>query len=389
MIVFSSTSRLLLSVFILTAPLCANLDDSFWNRYYELKKNDLNAAYSLLEETIQKNPTNPQLHEEIGYLLIQKNKPQSALEHFQKSAELDPTNEKIQLQTAYLLQSTGQNSESCHLFKRLKHSTDTSIRSKACEGFGAVENFCDHQSLAPYFIDFMTSPTYYSRFDDLVFPAILRVGKYYDVLNAQVYGISRLTHDTESRGGHAPVIYSDNAVTLGVGASIQPIQNIPLRAYMEYGYAYDTTERNRPRTRDDFRAGVSFFESWIPKPKCGSENTLLGKRAGDLYMDVSHYSRYDDTIGYFRYRDGLSIFEKEKQQWFLFGRLFVVADSKGEYYNNIVEVGPTLSYVPNYQLGLSIEADVVKGYYTGKMGSNPYGTNYDDFRLSVNYSHTF
>ncbi|MDP3120071.1 MAG: hypothetical protein Q8N01_06625 [Sulfuricurvum sp.] len=389
MMIFGFTSRLLLGVFILTVPLSANVDDLFWNRYYELKKNDLNAAYTLLEEAIEKNPTNPQLHEEIGYLLIQKNNSESALVHFQKSAKLDPSNEKIQLQTAYLLQSTGKNTESCQLFKRLKNSADTSIQLKACEGFGTVEHFCDHQSLAPYFIDFMTSPTYYSRFDDLVVPAILRVGKYYDVFNAQIYGISRLTHDTESRGGHAPVIYSDNVVTFGVGASIQPVQKIPLRAYMEYGYAYDTTERNRSRTRDDFRAGLTFFDSWVPKPKCGSESTWFGTRAGNLYMDVSYYSRYDDMIGYFRYRDGLSIFEKEKQQWFLFGRVFVAADSKGEYYNNIIEVGPTLSYVPDYQMGLSIEADIIKGYYIGPMGSNPYGTNYDDFRLSVNYRHTF
>ncbi len=68
----------------------------------------------------------------------------------------------------------------------------------------------------------------------------------------------------------------------------------------------------------------------------------------------------------------------------------LVKDSNGDYYNNIIEVGPVLRIVPlRHAPSLAIEAQYMRGFYYVHDSINPYGPRYGDFRLFLIWSKTF
>jgi hypothetical protein len=65
-------------------------------------------------------------------------------------------------------------------------------------------------------------------------------------------------------------------------------------------------------------------------------------------------------------------------------------DSNGNFYNNVVEVGPILRIAPSRHLpDLSIEAQYLCGFYLVHDPANPYGPRYGNFRLFVIWSGSF
>ncbi|WP_422470312.1 hypothetical protein, partial [Acinetobacter sp. BJFS-203] len=282
----------------------------------------------------------------LTYLQIRLRKQDAALQNLRKAEALDPADDNLKLQEAYLLNSQKHNKEALVVFKELTQSKDADIANKATQ---AVKNLSGGE-VKTYFRDVYFAPSYESRYDDVIFPLKARYGKNLDNGRAQVYGFLNLNRDTQSQGGVRPEIIDENAVTLGVGANYQPWTSIPVRMYLEVGGSYDLIDRNRDKFRESVVGGIAGYQEWYSQNSC-NQSLCFNDYFTDLYGNAATYSREDyNVIGDLRLRTGLNVYKGETGTVQAYMKLHGLADSKDEYYNNLFEYGPGISWQPfNYQ----------------------------------------
>jgi hypothetical protein len=66
----------------------------------------------------------------------------------------------------------------------------------------------------------------------------------------------------------------------------------------------------------------------------------------------------------------------------------LVKDSGRDFFNNLVEAGFGVGFVPRQKWGIKLTAEYMRGFYFGlqRRGEpNPYGPRYGDFRLALIY----
>lgn len=291
-------------------------------------------------------PQDIKVWKSLTYLQIRLGKQDAALQSLRKAEALDPADDNLKLQEAYLLNSQKNNKEALVVFKELTQSKDADIASKATQ---AVKNLSGGE-VKTYFRDVYFAPSYESRYDDVIFPLKARYGKNLDNGRAQVYGFLNLNRDTQSQGGVRPEIIDENAVTLGVGANYQPWTSIPVRMYLEVGGSYDLIDRNRDKFRESVVGGVTGYQEWYSQNNC-DQSLCFNDYFTDLYGNAATYSREDyNVIGDLRLRTGLNVYKGETGTVQAYMKLHGLADSKDEYYNNLFEYGPGISWQPfNYQ----------------------------------------
>ncbi|MBJ9720777.1 hypothetical protein I5515_03060 [Acinetobacter calcoaceticus] len=317
-----------------------------WDQFYKIEKTQPENAEKILLELGEMTPTDIKVWKSLTYLQIRIGKQDAALQSLRKAEALEPTDDTLKLQEAYLLNSQKKNKEALVIFKDLTQSKDTDIANKATQ---AVKNLSGGE-VKPYFGDIYFAPSYESRYDDVIFPLKVRYGKNIDNGRAQVYGFLNLNRDTKSQGGVRPEIIDENAVTLGVGANYQPWTSIPVRAYVEVGGSYDLIDRNRKKFRESVVGGVTGYQEWNSQNNCDTA-LCFNNYFSDLYGNVATYSREDyNVIGDLRLRTGLNVYKGETGTVQAYLKLHGLADSKDEYYNNLFEYGPGISWQPfNYQ----------------------------------------
>jgi tetratricopeptide (TPR) repeat protein len=361
--------------------------NSQMNRFYELKSKDPKAAKEKLEDIVAAYPNSSLAQAEMGYLLTSEGKNEEALEHFRAAEKNAPQDPQMSMQLGYVLDSTNRKKEAYKEFEKASLSKDEQVREEACLATINLAPVIHKKLPDPYFADVYFSPSYNTRFDDGIFSLNLRGGvnvgprKEWDV-----YAGFRGVRDTESRGGNAPQIFSDNVGVFALGARYIPLKNIPLSLYAEAGMAYDLLDRNRDRWRDDVRAGALMYTAWGAAPHCPMGWQFPFRHVGNFYADVSVYSRYDwNWIGYARVREGLRVVEKGRSSLDAYLHVGGVVDSDDEFFNNLVEVGPGLAFVPDHRWNITFRYYVLKGNYLKVNGpsSNPYKPSYTDRRLEA------
>ncbi|WP_336038424.1 hypothetical protein [Acinetobacter calcoaceticus] len=317
-----------------------------WDRFYKIEQSQPAEAEKILIELSKLTPTDIKVWKSLTYLQIRLEKREEALQSLKQARNLAPQDDTLKLQEAYLLNQQKKNREALVLFKELTSSSDPAIADKANQ---AVKNLSGGE-VKTYFRDVYFAPSYESRYDDVIFPLKARYGKNFDNGRAQVYGFLNLNRDTQSQGGVRPEIIDENAVTLGIGANYQPWTSIPVRAYLEVGGSYDLIDRNRDKFRESVVGGVTGYQEWYSQNNC---NHLLcfNDYFTDLYGNAATYSREDyNVIGDLRLRTGLNVYKGENGTVQAYVKLHGLADSKDEYYNNLFEYGPGISWQPfNYQ----------------------------------------
>ncbi|MEQ1160019.1 hypothetical protein ABLT50_02445 [Acinetobacter calcoaceticus] len=317
-----------------------------WDQFYKIEKTQPENAEKLLLELGEMTPQDIKVWKSLTYLQIRLGKQEAALQSLRKAEALDPADDTLKLQEAYLLNSQKNNKEALVVFKELTQSKDADIANKATQ---AVKNLSGGE-VKTYFRDVYFAPSYESRYDDVIFPLKARYGKNFDNGRAQVYGFLNLNRDTQSQGGVRPEIIDENAVTLGIGANYQPWTSIPVRVYLEVGGSYDLIDRNRDKFRESVVGGVTGYQEWNSQNNCNN-SLCFNDYFTDLYGNAATYSREDyNVIGDLRLRTGLNVYKGENGTVQAYVKLHGLADSKDEYYNNLFEYGPGISWQPfNYQ----------------------------------------
>jgi Tfp pilus assembly protein PilF len=349
------------------------------NEYYDLKDKNRALAKQKLEKMLIRYPNNPTVHLEMGYLLDDDKQKEAALRQFQMAAQLNPGDYQNKLQVGYELDTLGRSQEARTWFTEASTSADPAIKSKAQAALINLANTNSSEMAGQKFTEIYTEPYYSSRFSEGVFPIQARIGQNIDE-KTKVYFSIRATRDSRTTGGANPQVYDDNALIAGVGVTRQLKPN--LSGYAEAGVGYDLVDMNRPRTRPDLRGGLIYYKGW-------HRDAHPGQNTGDIYGDIGYYSRYHNLIGNIRVRDGVNVLARGLSRVNVYLKGEVFADTERLYYNNRLEVGPGISYIPKVNRDLSIRLEALTGRYLGSFADNPYPSNYHDVRLSAEYDINF
>lgn len=360
-----------------------NESDSLLNAAYSLINSDTDEALKLFTKASLLEPNNILIKKQIGYLHLQKNEPIVALSYFEDIDKISPS-DTIKLQIAYILNSLKRNNEALEYFKLIRFSSDPQISNKAESAILILEADIPKQQF-PWWGEIYTSPYYDSRFENIFNFLQLKEGYYLtDNKIFSAYGSAQLTSDAKSKSqtsGQAPIIFSDNALILGLGVNIR--QNFGLNLATQFGIGIDLLKKDgKFKTKEDFRTIISYSNGIYPPFAVIPSPEFITKPLLDFYSSVGYYSRYKNVIGYAAIKGGLRFFEWKKSAIDFYLRINVARDIEKEFYNNIIEFGPGLRFVPHHTFGLSFLAEFYRGNYL-KVSSLPipYNLSYNSFRF--------
>ena len=318
-----------------------------------------------------------------AYDLLAQHRRNDAIEAFEDIHNDEPADVSVTLQLGYLYAATKRERKAREMFAEADNNADPRIVSQATAGLKEVSR---ETKLA--FASFYAAPFYQSRFSNEINSATAKIGlspsRYF-----QPYVGLRFNRDIRSQAGTLPQIYSDNSAVISFGVQ-STLANSGIVVYAEAGTALRLIGEG-PRAAADYRAGAVWFRPWgtgmFSQRSSGHSISLTGS----AYADGGFYSRYNrNVIGNVQLREGINLPTGRALPMQLLAATNLVKDSNGNFYNNIVEVGPVLRIAPLRHLpSLTLEAQYLRGFYFTHDPTNPYGPRYGDFRIFLIWSKTF
>lgn len=367
------------------------------NDYYLLRKECIANAYEELEKVIEADPDNTAAHLELAYLYLSHSRHREALPHLLKVDELSESKDpKIALQIAYTYDIIGEEERAIDYYQSAVQGDDPDVNKQAQRELDAKEGrvtegepVCEEPEnlCLKYFQELYGEVVYLDRLCNWIFYITSRTGINLDPCGRhQAYVLLRMINDTESVAGATPIIFSDNHFLAAIGYRYRLVCDKHFFVYLTLGEAFDLTCEDDIDSRGDFRSGVVYYDNWeaccrLPFTSC------CYRRVADLDIDVSYYSRYQYWIGYATWKEGFSLVNNACTEWNLYLRQFLAFDTKGEYFNNVYEIGPVLQITPLRYIPLKLYAGVVQGYYLRDDGPsiNPNKWKYWDTRFYASF----
>jgi len=320
---------------------------------------------------------------QTGYDLLKQHRTREAIEVFEGVHNQDPSDAIVTLQLGYLYASADRASDAEVMFSAVAKNTDPDLSARANVELDRVR-----RDLKFWFASFYAEPFYQSRYSNEINPVDAKVGlnvsRYF-----QPYLGLRFTRDVRSVAGTLPQIFSDNSAIFSFGVQ-SAIAHTGAVFYAEAGTAVNLIGQ-KPQAPSDYRVGVDWYRSWgAPLSFSGYANHAFSW-VGSAYADGGFYSRYNhNLIGNVQIREGINLPVSRTFPMQLLAAVNLLRDKNGDFYNNVVEVGPTLRVVPLRNVpSLSLEAQYQRGFYTIHDPSNPYGARYGDFRIFLIWAKTF
>ncbi|MGH8104264.1 MAG: tetratricopeptide repeat protein [bacterium] len=327
------------------------------------------------------------------YLLLEEHLKEAALRHFEAVHELDPGDESIVLQIAYLLDDLGRRKEAYDWFLYLSHSTNSKVRRLACTGLNNLAYWVERKWQAPYFGELYLAPQYTTRFDNAVFPFNFNAGiARGDNDQLQAFIGLRGSRDTRSRSGTVPVIFSENSLSVALGARYKLFPKSGVDAYFEQRWTHDLINSSDNGLHPDARVGLTYSGFWGAGPSCPAGTIFPFDPVGSAYADLGFYSRDGDNIvGYARIQHGWRVAEHRNADWTAYGFTAAARDNRDHYYNNFINFGAGLTFVPGHRSGLTFRIERTWGTYLRRelASENPFGKTYNDTNVAATYYDRF
>ena len=272
-----------------------------------------------------------------------------------------------------------------------------------------------------YWGEAYSSGEYLGRFGTLVGAGFIRHGTFIPHARwLQPFQEFRFSVDTRSKIGGQRSVIADNFAALSLGLRAQPFETEYLYFYASGGFNKDLLgRRDNGDWTEDFETGVYGFKSWGPgtvlhtlateemipttgsvpalsenvqaEPPAGKSSRFLWRVAwfADAGADFSYYKRYANWIGYGQAHEGFRAFQLGSRLGFdIYAVQNLSWDTRGNYFDNLVELGPGLRWLwtPRRGLEVVLRGEWLKGYYLGR---DQRGTRagaegqYDDFRVGL------
>lgn len=368
--------------------------DSLLNHGFELlRKGDRVGALQQFKAAEAIDPGNLLALKQVGYLELENGNLKAAAASFEAARTIAPGDSSLALQLGYIYDRLGQKAQAEQAFRRALDSSDAQVQVKATAAIKTVR-----LDSRPWYFDLYGSPLYDSRFDNgiAMFQARLAWRPARKVPVALYLG-GQVIRDTSSEGGTLPIIFSDDVGLLGLGVEIQPRRshfnlrteaNVAIPLLNGGTYTYDA--------RADYRAMGSYYNRfegrlWGPVGLLTFGHSRGERLFNDLNASVGFYSRYDrNGIAYLEDREGLRIGSLGRSDIFAYLKYDVVKDSNRDFYNNLAEGGPGVEFRPDRKVNLGLRVDYLRGSYFGiAREPNPYGPNYNDFRVMLTFGKRF
>lgn len=351
----------------------------WFNDYYASEsKNPVNAQY-LIKRVISEQPNNLQALKEAGFLAMTQDRRIEAIEYFTRAYQLSHQPE-LAMQLAYLYEQINDRKTAYQYFKQATHSGNKNLSLRAENALTTLVGQQTKLLPRPYFAEVYFNPFYQSRFDLTVLPFMGRVGiEQQNRFNTKEYVFLRRTQDNRSANlGEISQIYEDNVQIMGVGGQITPFRRFPLIGYVETGAAYDLVYRHRNRWRGDVRVGLMYYRDFGTPPGYFDQLAISRNYYSDWYGELTYFSRYNNNvIGAVRTHQGIRFLQYKSSMVNLYLTGRVIGDTQRQFFNNIVEVGPGVSFVPSNRYNLQLRYEYINGMYLPAGASfNPYGKNY-------------
>lgn len=241
----------------------------------------------------------------------------------------------------------------------------------------------------PYFAEIFFDPFSQSRFGLTVRPLMARLGvERNDKLQSKTYLVFRQTDDNKSQNlGQLPEIFEDNVRIIGAGLQVTPIRNIPLIAFVEAGGAYDLIDRGRNRWRGDLRGGLMYYNEFGAQPAYYDAAKLSKEYYSFVYADAIYFSRYNNNvITTLLTHQGIRLLQYKSSMLNLYIAGRVLADTNRDFFNNIAEIGPGISFIPSNRFRVQLRFEHIRGVYLPAGGSvNPYDKYYNNNIVQLLY----
>ncbi|HPT27242.1 MAG TPA: tetratricopeptide repeat protein [Bryobacteraceae bacterium] len=316
---------------------------------------------------------------EMGRRSLEKSFLSDALRYFRAANEQDPSDAEIMLGLAQAYNQSGNDRDALLWFDRARKSGNSPAARSARQSYSRL-----YETAAPFHFTTWMLPFYSARWSGALLYGQMKGEWKFASTRLRPYLSMRLMADSRGRTSESlvnpyfPAYLSESAVIFGAGASYPIARN--LLAWGEAGQAVSYIHRRyEPRSRPDFRGGVSWFRGW---------GHPLGASTGwfsESNVDGVYISRFrNNTLAYVQARTGFTLTPTLQVLW----NWQVTADRRGEYWGNFVESGPGLrarwSALPR---GVTFRIDALRGVYT-RNASNPLRPNYWDFRAGFWYGFT-
>jgi hypothetical protein len=355
--------------------------------YEALPTNPAEAAHCF-EEALRRNPSNRSIQMQLGSVYLALDRPAEAMRRFEIAHLIHPS-DTTALQVAYLAVRTGEEVRAYRIFQSLQESGDPQIAATARQAVAVMEAMlCEKYSrwwIRPY-----ATAYYDSRLQDLIFYGWLYGGYW---LNREhsltAYGVASVFKDTKSTGGALPVIFSDNYFLLGGGLRWLPLKGMTIE--VQPGVTFDLIERpGKPTAAFDFRSTLNYGGGIYAPAEVAPAPAFPFHFFLDGYASIGYYSRYENVLLYSHGRTGVRAFTMQQTALDGYLRVNFVADTRGDYYNNILEAGAGIRFIPDHRWGVTLLLEYDRGRYlkpvpSGAALSSPYGA----FRLFLFYDKLF
>ncbi len=351
-------------------------------RGYEAISQNPADAVPIFEKIVREFPASVTPRRQLGSLYIGVGRTGEALDQFVVADSLFPS-DTTKLQIAYLLVSLSRYEDADVVFRRLEDSPDPDIGERSAAAVAAL-GWALVDNTYPWWGRIGGDPYYDGRFNNGVFRFWITGGKYLtDGRTISAYGMGLFTRDTRSSGGAVPVIYSDSYSLVGGGLRLQPFAGA--RLDVQGGIAIDLIDRSGGHAeRGDFRALASYGWGRYPEPASPDHMQIRLKPFVEAMVMGGYYSRYENVIGFGHAKGGFRLLEWSRSYGEMYLRTDMVADTKRDFFNNILEVSAGIRIVPDFGIGVQILAEYHRGlYWDRNLPSAPYERWYSGGRLIV------
>lgn len=315
---------------------------------------------------------------EAGFSAILQGDLYQAIHYFTQAYNLSYEAE-IAMQLAYLYSQLNDNKTAYQYFTLATRSCNHDLAWRANNALTKLVGQQTKILPSPFFSETYFNPFSQSRFGLTVLPFIFRLGlEQNNRFLTKEYLFLRRTQDNRSANlGEISQIYEDNVQITGIGGQIRFFKRIPLVSFLEIGAAYDLVYRNRSPWRWDLRSGFMYFENLGKKPAYYDTVKFGSGYYADWYGDATYFTRYNNLIGLIRTHQGIRLLEYHSSMLNVYMTGRVIADTRREFFNNIAEVGPGISFVPSNRFHLEVRFEHLKGMYLPAGASfNPYSKYY-------------
>jgi tetratricopeptide (TPR) repeat protein len=354
-------------------------------KYFELATQSPNPEISApaRKELADLQTTQLNDRKQKGYDLVEQHHSDEAIKAFESIHTDDPSDASVTLQLGYLYQANGRMGDAREMFTEADKDADPKIVAEANAGLNEVR-----LQTKLWFASFYAEPFYESRFSDEVNPATAKVGLNLNPYFQPYIGL-RFDRDIRSVAGELPQIFADNSTVISIGVQ-STLAKTGIVLYAEAGIAVNMIGE-RPLAASDYRVGAAWFRPWGTELFAAGNGDRSISLTGSAYADAGFYSRYDHNfIANVQVREGINLPTGPALPMQLLAATNLIKDSNGNFYNNVVEVGPVLRIAPLRHLpSLTIEAQYMRGFYDVHDPTDPYGPRYGDFRIFLIWSKSF